>query len=75
MTLSVSNAAELREDSVVPTVAVFQRSGGDEWSIRCDWHEDNFRINAPTSSVTFTDDLQLVRILGESAHGTRVIWP
>lgn len=75
MVFNISNANELRGDSVVPKQAVFERSNGSEWSIRCDWSGNKFRIDAPTSSMTFTDDLKLVRIIGESAHGNREIWP
>lgn len=75
MTLLIGNAAELRDEEVVPSIAVFQRSGGSEWQVPCSWSGNDFYVNLPVSSVGFTDDLKLVRIIGSSAHGNREIWP
>lgn len=74
MVLIIGNPQELRDDDINPKEAVFLRSGGEEWEVACDWYGENFSIAVPSSGMDFTDDLKLVRIIGESAHGRRTIW-
>lgn len=75
MILRISNAAELKDAGIVPKQAVFLRSDNTEFETGCSWNGNDFTIDAPLAAMTFTDNLKLVRIIGDTAQGRRVIWP
>lgn len=75
MRFKVANAAELRADEVVPVSAVFEKSGGGEMTAVVSWNGNDFYIDAPISTISYTGDLKLLRILCQSAHGNREVWP
>lgn len=71
----IANAAELKADEVVPVSAVFEKSGGGMRTSVVSWSGNDFLIDAPSSSISYTGNLKLLRITCQSAHGEREIWP
>lgn len=75
MRFKIANVAELRADDVVPVSAVFEKSDGGTMTAVVSWSGNDFFIDAPTSTINYTGNLKLLRIMCQSAHGNREVWP